>query len=341
MASSSVEMDTDGDDDEFDSDYEYASSEYSIDDDVYPTELLEQQHSLFNQEPVSCPICCEERVEEGGALILPACSHSFCVECFTRYLEVQIGQGNADNIICPFICAAAASSGSDTLSIGKQCNAPVGMDVLHEIMTPEKYERLMQQKESAFVRKNADYHHCITPDCTNIVLCKIVNDDGARICDCFKCGHTSCLTCGARPFHVGKTCEDWREERTRKKAAHLRTVARNQQQFGSYLARPDPDRTRASEETKYDFEFGSVDTDNDPDGFGNALQNVKRCRRCGNGVELLEGCLKMKCICGYRFCYQCGSENALCGCTPRHHGFTDNQTGHGDFSGLAGTKSYT
>lgn len=35
------------------------------------------------------------------------------------------------------------------------------------------------------------------------------------------------------------------------------------------------------------------------------------------------------------------SENALCGCTPAHHGFTDNRTGMGDFAGLNETKSYT
>ena len=65
--------------------------------------------------------------------------------------------------------------------------------------------------------------------------------------------------------------------------------------------------------------------------IGNALADVKRCRRCGNGVELQEGCFKMKCICGYLFCYHCGSENAQCNCTPFQHGFTDNRTGRYEF----------
>eukprot|EP00584_Thalassiosira_punctigera_P010112 CAMPEP_0172544310 /NCGR_PEP_ID=MMETSP1067-20121228/14499_1 /TAXON_ID=265564 ORGANISM="Thalassiosira punctigera, Strain Tpunct2005C2" /NCGR_SAMPLE_ID=MMETSP1067 /ASSEMBLY_ACC=CAM_ASM_000444 /LENGTH=88 /DNA_ID=CAMNT_0013330845 /DNA_START=52 /DNA_END=315 /DNA_ORIENTATION=- len=57
--------------DDSDSDYNYASSEFSDIDEFPPPDLVVQQHSLFNQEPVPCPICCEERVEEGCALVLP------------------------------------------------------------------------------------------------------------------------------------------------------------------------------------------------------------------------------------------------------------------------------
>ena len=32
----------------------------------------------------------------------------------------------------------------------------------------------------------------------------------------------------------------------------------------------------------------------------------------------------MECLCGYRFCYGCGSTNAECSCTPAHHNFWDN-----------------
>ena len=76
------------------------------------------------------------------------------------------------------------------------------MEVLHEIMTEESYTRLKQQKENAFVRKNADYHHCPTPDCDNIVLCPQTSEGELRICDCFKCGQTSCLECGETPYHM-------------------------------------------------------------------------------------------------------------------------------------------
>lgn len=239
-----------------------------------------------------------------------------------------------------------------------------------------------RRRDTAFVRKNVDYHHCPTPDCSNVVLCKFLvsttnhNTTGKeisnaevslpRICDCFKCGQTSCLTCGARPFHFNKTCEKHREEKRRERALRAR-VENSRIQFSSAFGTTmmhqsycsPPDRSRADEETAYDFDvvgsFGNAtnnnpnnndlgvetnaDTSNNP---GNALlENIKRCRRCGNGVELQGGCLKMKCLCGYRFCYRCGSENARCDCTPSHHGFTDNMTGGGDFAGLKEAKSYT
>ena len=51
---------------------------------------------------------------------------------------------------------------------------------------------------------------------------------------------------------------------------------------------------------------------------------VRRCDRCGSGVVKASGCDKMKCRCGYQFCYQCGTKDAKCSCTPSHHVFYDN-----------------
>ena len=347
------------------SEYEYESSsdnnEYLQEQGIDQNDAQEHHRSLFNQEPIACPICCEDEVEEGRALTLPACSHSFCVDCFARCVEAQIGQGDADSITCPFILDDDKDGGG--IMVGtKQCNAAVGMDVLHEIMTREAFDKLKYQRDTAFVRKNADYHHCPFPNCTNIVLCKnpvdvvgIVNEAkigrgktttssklgasstlaaAARICDCFKCGSTSCLTCGAMPFHFNKTCNEYRAEQERLKRQHEAFLARQRRRIHRTVC-PQPDRSRADDQVRFDFKFDAGDIN------GNALENVKRCRRCGNSVELQSGCLKMKCICGYRFCYQCGAENAQCDCTPSHHGFIDNKTGRQDFSGLRGAKSYT
>ena len=39
------------------------------------------------------------------------------------------------------------------------------------------------------------------------------------------------------------------------------------------------------------------------------------------GVIMAEGCDKMTCRCGCRFCFKCGSVNAQCACTGPEHGF--------------------
>jgi hypothetical protein len=69
--------------------------------------------------------------------------------------------------------------------------------------------------------------------------------------------------------------------------------------------------------------------------------NIKRCRRCGAGIVKDVGCDKVKCRCGYRFCWICLSENAQCSCTHASHGFFDNVAGGADFSRLRDIASPT
>ena len=68
---------------------------------------------------------------------------------------------------------------------------------------------------------------------------------------------------------------------------------------------------------------------------------IKLCNRCQQGIIKNEGCHKVKCRCGYRFCWICGSENAQCNCTPAHHGFYDNIQGYAIFDNLRTKESPT
>lgn len=53
---------------------------------------------------------------------------------------------------------------------------------------------------------------------------------------------------------------------------------------------------------------------------------TRQCRRCGARIEKIDddSCDMMECLCGYRFCYRCGSQDAACLCTPAYHHFWDN-----------------
>lgn len=118
---------------------------------------------------------------------------------------------------------------------------------------------------------------------------------------CPLCDSTSCIKCSVGPYHDGISCEAFQ---------CLPATTQNERLTASFF-----------EQNKKRF---------------------RECRRCHTLVEKKEGsCAKMKCRCGYRFCFICGVENATCGHTPSHHGFTDNITGRGDFLDLKNLKSPT
>ena len=58
---------------------------------------------------------------------------------------------------------------------------------------------------------------------------------------------------------------------------------------------------------------------------------TKLCGGCGARVCKSDGCDKMQCLCGYRFCWRCDSVDANCSCNPGH-GFFDNVIRRPDFS---------
>ena len=65
-------------------------------------------------------------------------------------------------------------------------------------------------------------------------------------------------------------------------------------------------------------------------------QGFRKCPKCGAwiekgpameafGIPIAQGCDKMTCRCGCKFCFRCGAINAECSCTGPDHGFFDHQ----------------
>lgn len=307
----------DDDDDNVSCEY-YSDMEYECyHDDLFETESIEniqdQQHDeplLYNNDPVTCPIC-YNRADSGQAVALPECGHSFCITCFQMYIQNQVQNGKANMLVCPMAFT--------------ECDQFISQYVLEEVLDADDLEKVQRCRRTSFVMENKDYHHCPTPDCSNILFWK-EEHGGPTVADCFECKKSSCLKCGASPYHVNQTCDEWRETVRQRQLIIQRRLQR--------LNYHHPvDRSRAGESLNHDFEATGDES--------MRRLGIRICRRCGSGVQLSGGCLKLKCRCGYRFCFQCGAENAQCGCTPSHHGFTDNITGQGDMAGLRDSKSYT
>mmetsp|Transcript_10966 Transcript_10966/g.19150 ORF Transcript_10966/g.19150 Transcript_10966/m.19150 type:complete len:472 (-) Transcript_10966:381-1796(-) len=51
--------------------------------------------------------------------------------------------------------------------------------------------------------------------------------------------------------------------------------------------------------------------------------NTKRCEGCGSQIEKTRGCNLIECLCGWKFCYNCGSPGGRCNCN-RDHRFLSN-----------------
>ena len=131
------------------------------------------------------------------------------------------------------------------------------------------------------------------------------------------CRVERCLVCGAQPYHAGHSC-----------IQGVNSTQLSNCIISDASSSSSSNITSLSEAASQEFSILS-----DP--------SIKRCPRCSNGIVKESGCDKLKCRCGYRFCFGCGSENAQCPCTPAYHGFIDNITGGGDFTHLADTISPT
>jgi hypothetical protein len=185
------------------------------------------------------------------------------------------------------------------------CGSSLTQFELRRLLGPAAFAVLDRRGLEQAVATDPTLHLCPTPDCPYVVSWYSPQDSDAGdppAIDCPVCKKHRCLICGVEPFHRGQPCAP----RSRGSASG----------GGS------------DSEEALTLAF-----------ISSASNNIRICRRCGQGVVKEHGCDKVKCRCGFRFCHGCGSENAQCSCTPATHGFIDNVTGEKDFSSLFSAKS--
>lgn len=245
---------------------------------------------------------------------LPLCERCPC--CWNDFSEnvevVPFTLQDCNHTICRE-CAVqwirSESSMSDTGLIrcpyGRECRKFFAHFEVERLLPREEFEKIDRRALESAVRADPNLHMCPTPDCPYIVCLDTYGWCGEQrtMINCQVCSKKSCFECGAFPFHQSMTCERYKEnlKRQRELEAAVSSVV-------------DPE-----EATRIYME----------------LSGIKTCKQCKVPVEMVSGCLKMKCRCGYRFCFECGAENARCGHTPSSHGFWDNTVNRGDFSNLS------
>lgn len=239
-----------------------------------PAELEVQ----VNDSPRVCELCCYTATASDAVRL--ECGHGwYCRSCVRRHAEAQLDVG-AVTMSCP------------------QCAKVLAERNVRQLLPAELCDRFLQLSLERAVLSTSDLRACPTPDCPM----RVALEPGAEPrLKCNMCNRTSCLLCGAQPYHRGRTCE----EHAAKPRAR-RSVATDQALFRKWM-----DQT-----------------------------GTKQCPTCrmaiskqnlnAQGTQRRE-CHKMICRnCGTRFCFKCSAvltEAFTCGCTQAAHGFLDPVTG--------------
>lgn len=234
-----------------------------------------------NTVPVTCALCCEDDIPPEGAATLECMHGWYCSACLLRYLDARLESGAVD-VPCP------------------QCGVEVAEHILRRLLPAEAVERLLARSLERAVSAVADLRACPTPNCPMRVA---LEEGGNSRLKCPMCQKTSCLRCGAQPFHRGLTCERYAERR----------------------------RARSSKKP-----------DNGEEGLRRWMEETgsKQCPTCKmavtkenlakQGTQRAE-CHKMLCRnCDTKFCFKCLAvltDSYTCGCTRDEHGFVDPRTG--------------
>ena len=233
-------------------------------------------------------------------------------ECVVCYGDIEPGAGcqlrGCGHMCCKaclrrHIDAKSASGESLVACVAPDCTIAISQREVRALVGTEAFAKLDRRALEQAAACDPSLHLCPTPDCTYITMWCGVGDGQPKV-DCPICSKQYCLVCVSTPYHDGKTCAE--------RKAEVDVLAGVGGGAGAAPGDADEEATRQYLEAS----------------------NIRICNRCSVPLIKESGCNKMKCRCGYRFCYLCGAENAQCDCTPSAHGFWDNETDRGDFSRL-------
>lgn len=246
-----------------------------------------------------CPVCFDSPNSLEQLVQLEQCGYVFCNDCLLGWITAEAEGSSSGRIQCPqqgCSCGINHAELKDLLVDNTSLFAKLDRRAL---------ELLTASEDSLFM--------CPSPDCSYIVSWDPEDEHVSPCATCPLCNVQRCLACGVSPFHHDLSC-----------AQHLETVRQQQEQQDQ----------ESSDGQQGGISSAELRAQEDATLAFLQRSGMRICKQCKGGVLKSSGCDKMKCRCGYRFCYHCGAENARCGCTPWNHGFWDNITGGGDFSNL-------
>jgi len=126
---------------------------------------------------------------------IDSCGHTFCKDCWKRYLEVKIKEGEVQSIVCPAF----------------KCHHRVPASIIDQpLVNARTAQRYMRFELRDFVKVNNNIQWCPAPGC-EAAVCRSSANQGKNIGNTADCGegHFFCFECKDKP-HDPCSCEEWR-----------------------------------------------------------------------------------------------------------------------------------
>ncbi|PHJ24522.1 ibr domain protein [Cystoisospora suis] len=197
-------------------------------------------------------------------------------------------------------CGTGAALRSSLSHLSTTCSSPIR--VTRDLEGEALYGMYLERSFEAYVDTAGDMMRCLTPGCGYAFWwppdAEWLSDESVRLGEdiCPKCSR-SCLICGGPP-HKGESCDQAR---------------------GVSVANPRDKKPVESHSLSFWRESRRLDV-----AFEEykKAEHLRDCLQCGAVLHLESGCHRMRCRCGFKFCYVCGTPNATCGCQEvQGHGF--------------------
>merc|ERR1712137_271873 len=137
----------------------------------------------LEMEEEECTICSLD-VTSDEMYTLKSCGHSFCEDCWSTYLSLQINEGQS------FIKCAHMD-----------CKALISEEEVRALVSPEIYQKYCTFFMHSFVNNNANIKWCPAPGCGNAVTSDMVN---GKTVTC-RCLYRFCFRC-SEEAHQPASC---------------------------------------------------------------------------------------------------------------------------------------
>ncbi|XP_042493302.1 probable E3 ubiquitin-protein ligase RNF144A [Macadamia integrifolia] len=155
----------------------------------YTYDSMEEEEEVVLPS-VTCEICIESMRENNKFNNGNSCSHLFCLDCISKYIEAKMEDNNRAEVSCP------ASNSNNRLDPLSCCS----------ILLAELFERWCDVLCEFIIQRFDQNVYCPFPECSTLVLSECEGDINTRT-ECSNCKKLFCFKCKI-PWHVGFGCNE-------------------------------------------------------------------------------------------------------------------------------------